>query len=102
MGTHVALYALLVIVPLSGWWYNSTAGFPLRWFGLVNLPALGSFDAALKPIARDRHEFLFYLIIGVAALHAAAAFWHHFHLRDTTLARMLGRRPPAKPDTTPP
>jgi cytochrome b561 len=44
--THGALYALLLAVPLSGWWFNSAAGFPLRWFGLVKLPKLTGFDPA--------------------------------------------------------
>ena len=92
LGSHVALYALLLLVPLSGWWYNSTAGFPLRWFGLVALPPLGAADPALKAIARDRHEWLFYALAGVVIVHVAAALWHHLHLRDATLSRMLGRR----------
>ena len=27
-------------MPISGWVVNSSAGFPLQWFGLVNLPAI--------------------------------------------------------------
>ena len=40
---HVALYALMFLVPLAGWLFNSAAGFPLQWFGQVNLPALVGF-----------------------------------------------------------
>jgi cytochrome b561 len=87
--THFALYALLLLVPFSGWWFNSTAGFPLRWFGLFALPALGHFDRALKQQARDTHELLFWVLAATVALHAAAALWHHYRLRDRTLARML-------------
>jgi cytochrome b561 len=92
IGSHAGLYVLLLLVPLSGWWYNSTAGFPLRWFGLVALPPLGGADAALKAIARERHEWLFYALAALVVLHVAAALWHHLHLRDATLSRMLGRR----------
>ena len=91
IGSHAGLYVLLLLVPLSGWWYNSTAGFPLRWFGLFALPPLGGADAALKAIARERHEWLFYTLAALVLLHVAAALWHHFHLRDATLSRMLGR-----------
>jgi cytochrome b561 len=87
--THFALYALLLLVPLSGWWFNSTAGFPLRWFGLFRLPALGAFDRAAKHQAEDTHEFLFWLLAATVAVHAAAALWHHYRRRDRTLARML-------------
>ena len=30
--THLALYALIVVIPLSGWWFNSASGAPLVWF----------------------------------------------------------------------
>jgi cytochrome b561 len=95
--THYALYVLLLLVPFSGWWFNSTAGFPLKWFGLFKLPPLGGFDLSLKLIARDRHEFLFWLLAATVALHAAAALWHHYRVRDRTLARMLPWPEPAAP-----
>jgi cytochrome b561 len=87
--THLGLYALLLLVPFSGWWFNSAAGFPLRWFGLFSLPRLGAFDLAMKQQARDTHEFLFWVLAAVVALHAAAALWHHYFGKDRTLARML-------------
>ena len=87
--THWGLYALLLIVPLSGWWYNSVAGFGLRWFGLFQVPDLGAADATLKAMAKERHEILFYVLAGFVAVHAAGALWHHYALRDHTLRRML-------------
>jgi cytochrome b561 len=87
--THYGLYALLILVPCSGWWFNSTAGFPLRWFGLFKVPPLGAFDLAYKQQARDTHELLFWVLATLVALHAAAALWHHYRLHDRTLARML-------------
>lgn len=96
--THWGLYALLLIVPLSGWWYNSVAGFGLRWFGLFQVPALGAADALLKEVAKGRHEFLFYVLAGLVAVHAAAALWHHYALRDHTLRRMLPWTPSSKDD----
>lgn len=87
--THGALYLLLLAVPLSGWWFNSSAGFPLRWFGLVKLPALTAFDPELKALARDTHETLFYSLAALVLVHSAAALWHHYRLRDRTLVRML-------------
>src|SRR5690606_17256909 len=29
---HAFLYALIVAIPLSGWWFNSVTGKPLQWF----------------------------------------------------------------------
>ena len=87
--THYGLYLMLLLVPLSGWWYNTTAGFPLKWFGLFKLPPLGEFDRALKHQAGETHEFLFWVLASVIAVHALAALWHHYRVRDRTLARML-------------
>ena len=89
--THWLLYALLLAIPLSGWAFNSAAGYPLQWFGLFNLPALVGRDADLRVTVRDLHEALFWALVAVTVLHAAAALYHHAVLRDATLARMLPR-----------
>lgn len=90
--THLALYLLLLAVPLSGWYYNSLAGSPLQWFTLFNLPALAATDLAAKHSAKDVHELLFYVLSGVVLVHAAAALGHHYLWRDRTLLRMLPSR----------
>jgi cytochrome b561 len=87
--THAALYILLLATSLSGWWFNSAAGYPLRWFGLFHLPAIASFDKGMKALARETHETLFYALAAVVAIHAAAALWHHYVVKDRTLIRML-------------
>lgn len=92
--THVALYGLTVAMPLSGWLYDSTSGLrPLRWFKLFEVPKLAAPDETVAAIARDAHEWLFWLLAALVALHAGAAFHHHLFRNDDTLARMLpGRR----------
>jgi cytochrome b561 len=78
-------------IPLSGWLYNSAAGFPLQWFHLVNLPALAAADPALKAAARQAHQTGVIALIVVVTLHAAGALKHHFVDRDRTLTAMLPR-----------
>jgi len=92
--THGLMYALLLLIPLSGWWFNSAAGFPLKWFGLFSLPKLGAYDPNVKELAAQRHGDLFLILAVVVVLHAAAALWHHYRQRDRTLQRML----PSMPD----
>jgi cytochrome b561 len=101
--SHVGLYVLLLAIPLSGWLFNSAAGFPLKWFGLVRVPPLAAYDPALKALARETHETLAWTLVALAVLHAAAALQHHFMHRDATLHRMLPLLPaPApKPPETP-
>ncbi|MGO1540236.1 MAG: cytochrome b [Luteimonas sp.] len=87
--SHWLLYALLFAIPLSGWLFNSAAGFPLQWFGLFNLPSIAATDPALRELAAATHEWLFWLLVALALVHAAAALHHHLFKGDATLARML-------------
>jgi cytochrome b561 len=87
--THAVLYALMFAIPLSGWLFNSAAGFPLRWFGLVNLPSLSAPNPALKSLAHGIHETAVWALLALVALHLAAALKHHFVDRDRTLALMV-------------
>lgn len=90
--THGALYALLFAMPLTGWLFNSAAGFPLQWFGLFNLPRIAASDPGLRDLAKLLHEGGFWLLLVLVIAHAGAAFHHHLFLRDATLTRMLPRR----------
>jgi len=96
--THFALYVLLLAIPLSGWIFNSAAGFPLQWFGVANLPALTGRDAALRELSGTWHEWLFWTLVVLAMVHAAAAIHHHLVQHDATLARMLPRNWLRSPD----
>lgn len=87
--THYGLYLLLIAMPLSGWVINSAANFPLSVFGWFQVPAIVGPDDDLKSLAGDVHELLAWAIVGVLALHVAAALKHHFVLRDDVLRRML-------------
>jgi cytochrome b561 len=89
--TYLLLYLLMFAIPLSGWLYNSAAGFPLQWFHLVNLPALTAADPALKAAARQAHQTGVIALIVIVTLHAAGALKHHFVDRDRTLTAMLPR-----------
>ena len=103
--SHVALYALLFAMPLSGWLLHSAsskAGYALKWFGLFKVPSIAAYDPALKHLAEELHEGLFKAIFVVVAIHVAAAFKHHFLQRDQTLHRMLPLvRDPTLPRATP-
>ncbi len=86
--THVLLYVLLLVIPLSGWVVNSAAGIPVKLFWLVPLPALTSPDDGLKESAAEVHEIAIGLLLAVLTLHVAAALWHQFVRRDGILRRM--------------
>ena len=91
-GTHLALYALMLGMPLAGWTILSAEGAPIPFFGL-ELPALTSPDKALARQIKEWHELAGVAGYWLIGLHAAAALSHHYISRDNTLLRMLpGRR----------
>ena len=101
--THWMLYALILAMPLSGWLYDSASGLrPFRWFGLFDVPKLIAPNDALRDASHAAHEWLFWVLVALVALHAAAAFYHHLFLRDATLTRMLpSRGKPVAENSTP-
>ena len=95
-GLHLALYALMFLIPLSGWVMSSAKGFQTVWFGVLPLPNLVDKDAALGERLLQLHLTLNLLLLLLVAGHAGAALKHHLIDRDDILVRMLprfGRRP---------
>lgn len=90
--THRALYALLVIIPLSGWLYSSATGVQVVYLGLFPLPDLVPKARGLAAILKTLHQTLNFTLLGLVCLHTAAALKHHFVDRDRVLARMLPQR----------
>lgn len=88
-GVHHLLYALLTVIPLSGWLMSSAKGVPVVYLGLVQLPDLVSKDKALGRTLETWHSSLNYVLLSLVILHIAAALKHQFIDRDGTLARML-------------
>ena len=87
--THFALYLLIALIPLSGWWFNSVTGKPLQWFKLFNLPPLVAKNDALRHFAHGVHEYLFWLLLLLLVAHVGAALKHHVFDEDNVLRRML-------------
>jgi cytochrome b561 len=91
---HWALYALLFLLPVSGWLMSSASNYPVSWFGLAQLPDLVGPDRDAKEWFNDLHHFFIYSLYALAVLHVAAALKHQFVDRDGLLLRMLpGQRP---------
>ena len=95
---HYGLYALMIGAPLFGWASVSAAplGVPTMWFGLFewpDIPFLGDLPRAQKRLLvgplEDTHATLTLLMMGLVALHIAAALKHRFRDRDSVLQNML-------------
>lgn len=93
---HVALYVFLVVMPVLGWCTLSAKGKVIPFFGL-ELPPLLASDEALGKRLKGIHETIGMIGLGLIGLHALAALFHHYVMRDDSLARMgWFRRPPGK------
>ena len=88
---HLALYGLMIGLPLLGWLTLSAAGKPIPFFGL-ELPALLSPDKGLAGDIKEIHETVAVFGYWLIGLHAAAALFHHYVRRDDVLRRMLPQR----------
>lgn len=96
-----ALFALMIFMPLTG--YLGT-GAPTD-FGLFAVPSFAdtslfqrisggtmSFEEWEEPLDFVHKEILgAWLVWILVVVHASAALYHHYRLRDDTLNRMLGR-----------
>lgn len=87
---HLFLYITLIGMPLSGWIMSSAGQFPVRFFGLFDIPPLTGKDEALFKRMREIHALFAYGLIAALALHIAGAVKHHLIDRDSTLTRMGG------------
>lgn len=88
---HLALYALMVCLPIVGWFLLSASGKPIPFFGF-ELPSLIAANKDLAETIKEIHETggtMGYFLIG---LHAAAGLYHHYFVKDNTLLRMMPKR----------
>lgn len=82
------LYLLMFAMPLLGWLTLSAAGKPILFYGW-QLPALIGVNHDLAETIKGLHEAGATAIYFLVGLHAAAALYHHYYVRDNTLRRML-------------
>lgn len=85
---HYGLYAVIFIIPLSGWLGSTAAGKAPHLGDLTfNFPI--KFDKATVAPAFDIHEKLAIVLIALISVHVLAALYHHFIRKDDVLLRML-------------
>ncbi|MEM1314234.1 MAG: cytochrome b, partial [Pseudomonadota bacterium] len=98
-GSHLALYALMFALPLSGWLMSSAStlqdlyGIQNKVFGLFTLPdpfVPGS--DVLEDVFAWAHLLCAIALTVLLVLHAGAAVKHHLVDRDGVLTRMTTGR----------
>ena len=86
---HYALYLLLVVEVGLGFFVQWVRGKPLSFFGLVIPSPLAAMPRPVRHQITEVHNWVAWAIVIIAALHAGAALYHHYVLKDRVLRRML-------------
>lgn len=98
--THFGMYALMFLLPLSGWLMasasplNDVDAYPAQIknmvFGLFEMPdPIAPGDRELAGLFHMIHEYAGYALAVLLAAHIGGVLYHHFILRDSVLKRML-------------
>jgi cytochrome b561 len=98
---HWGFYAVLLILPLSGWAMVSASKlitvYPIDMFGLFDWPALSFLTnlpadqmKATHELLEEAHHLIAKVIVyGLVPLHVLGALKHQFIDKDNELARMI-------------
>jgi len=94
--SHVVLYALLFIAPITGWMLVSVSPLDIDTllFNVIPWPHIPWLDnivdkQAATKLFEEVHEIATGILIALLLLHVAAALKHHFVDKDTVMRRML-------------
>lgn len=96
---HGLLYALIFLMPLSGWLYDSAwkdaATHPMSLFGLMPWPRIGfimNIEHSTKEMLHDAfgalHEWAGFVLYALFALHVAGALKHQWVDKEKELQRI--------------
>lgn len=92
-GVHHALYALLLVQPLLGFFMTNAFGFPMQgqtaYLGLFDLPKFMGSVPWLAELLKGLHTIGGWSILLLLVLHIGGAVFHQAIRRDGTLLRMI-------------
>ncbi|MEM6974459.1 MAG: cytochrome b [Pseudomonadota bacterium] len=83
---HIAIYVLLIAVPVLGWAGTAAGGFPVQFFDFT-LPGIIPKDKELSKTLFQLHGLAALSLTAILVLHIGAAY-RHWKLRDGTMARI--------------
>lgn len=89
--SHWLLYAVFLLMPVSGYLLSAYNGNTTQFFYLFPIPGFAK-DKALQETFASVHLAGQYAVYALVGLHIAATIWHAAIRRDAVLARMLPGR----------
>lgn len=91
--SHVALYALMIGLPLLGWAMRSAADMPVQlWPGML-LPALIAPSPVAYSLLQQAHQLAAWSLAALLLGHLGAALLHAWVHRDGVWQAMTWRKP---------
>ena len=84
--THLSLYLLMFLIPLSGIIMSAGSKYGIKWFGIKVIP--GFDDKAIRELFFEFHEIFGLLLLLLLIFHILGAIKHSIIDKDGTLGRM--------------
>jgi cytochrome b561 len=96
VATHYLLYALMLVMPLSGYLASNFSKFGIVFFNVYKWAPWGVESKLLYAFFNQTHIVSSWLLLALVLLHVLAALKHLLVDRDTVFYRMLPQRLPAR------
>ena len=87
--SELAMYGLMLVLPLVGWGMLSAARYPIVLYGPVHLPFILPHNAMLYAVLRKAHTVLAYFFFLAFLAHFGVILFHTLIVRDGMLKRMV-------------
>ena len=90
----LAMYLLMLLIPLAGILIVNTKGNAVGFYGLLQLPMLTGENQELHELMEEVHELLAFSLLFLVILHVAGALKHRFFDMGNELdvmKRMFGK-----------
>ncbi|GGF59743.1 cytochrome b [Terasakiella brassicae] len=84
----IALYIVMIVLPISGVLMSWFKGYPAAFFGLFELAPMVEKSKDLGELFESIHKAMVPLTFVLLGLHVVGALKHHFIDRDETLVRI--------------
>jgi cytochrome b561 len=85
--SHVALYACMLIMPLSGYLASNFSKWGVKYFNAIDLPPWGVDDERIYALLNGVHVATSYVLVALIVAHTVSALRHAYR-RDGIFQRM--------------
>ena len=85
---EIGLYAVMFLMPLSGYVFSLAGGHGFKFFGLFEVPDLIGKHAVLAEVGQYLHRITAFIVVAFVASHISLVLRHHFDSKNKFVDRM--------------